>query len=114
MAIPITYVHAGIGVLLAVLSLPLILGKVPMNRGYGIRIRKAYVSDSNWLAINRFGGVVMMILGLLLVVFSYVTATIAPSPRSILAPLYLVAPLLVGIVVGTIAVGFYSGTLPDK
>lgn len=114
MAIPITYVHAGIGVLLAVLSLPLILGKVPMNRGYGIRIRKAYVSDSNWLAINRFGGVVMMILGLLLVVFSYMTAPIAPSPRSILAPLYLVAPLLVGIVVGTIAVGIYSGTLPDK
>lgn len=114
MAIPIPYVHAGMGVLLAILSLPLILGIVPMNRGYGIRIRKAYVSESNWRAINRFGGVVMLIVGLLLVVFSYETAAMAPPPRSILAPVYLVAPLLVGILVGTIAVSIYSGTLPDK
>lgn len=114
MAIPIPYVHAGMGALLAVLSVPLILGKVPMNHGYGIRIRKAFVSEANWFAVNRFGGVVFLVLGLLLTTFSFVSAGMAPSPRSIWAPIFLVIPLVVGALVATLAIGIYAGTLPDK
>jgi uncharacterized membrane protein len=114
MAIPIPYVHAGMGVVLAVLSVPLILGKVPMNHAYGIRIRKAFVSEANWLAINRFGGVVLLVMGLLLAAFSYVSAGMAPPPRSPWAPVFLVVPLLVVGAVVALLIGVYAGTLPDK
>ncbi|HVC48367.1 MAG TPA: SdpI family protein [Terracidiphilus sp.] len=114
MPVPIPYVHAGIGLLLAVCSVPLILGRVPMNRGYGIRVRKAMVSEANWQAINRFGGVVFLVVGLLLVVFGYVSAGMAPPPRSLWAPAFLVVPLLVGGILVALLIGVYAGTLPDK
>lgn len=44
------------GLLLIVVAIPLILGKVPMNRWYGIRIPKAFESEHNWYEINRYGG----------------------------------------------------------
>ncbi len=44
------------GLLLSVLAVPLIRRQVKMNRWYGVRMPKAYVSDANWYAINEFGG----------------------------------------------------------
>jgi hypothetical protein len=44
------------GLLFVVLALPLILRKVAMNRWYGVRIPKAFVSEANWYAINAVGG----------------------------------------------------------
>jgi uncharacterized membrane protein len=114
MPVPIPYVHAGIGLLLAATSVPLILGKVPMNHAYGIRIRRAFVSEANWRAVNRFGGVVLLVMGLVLVVFSYVSAGMVPPPRSIWAPVFLLVPLLVGGIVAALSIGIYAGTLPDK
>ena len=40
------------GILFIVISLPLLLGAIPMNRFYGFRISKAFASDANWYAIN--------------------------------------------------------------
>jgi len=48
-----------IGVIGIALSLPLIAGKVEMNKSYGIRIAKAYKSLENWYALNKYGGKVM-------------------------------------------------------
>ena len=64
MAIPIPYVHGGIGILTVLLSIPLILRIVPMNRVYGIRIRKAFISPHNWYAINAYGGKLLLAFGL--------------------------------------------------
>jgi len=88
--VPIPIVHAGMDVVLASQSLPLALEQVPMNRGYGIRIRKAHVLKSNWYAIKRSGGWVLFVLGLLLVLFSYISIDLAPDPSSLWAPVFLV------------------------
>ncbi|MGE0640802.1 MAG: SdpI family protein [Thermoanaerobaculia bacterium] len=54
---------ASTGLLLTGLSVPLILKRVSMNPLYGIRIAKAYESESNWYAINSYGGRVLALVG---------------------------------------------------
>jgi hypothetical protein len=44
------------GVLIVLVSLPLIYRKVPMNALWGIRIRPAFESEERWYAINAYGG----------------------------------------------------------
>lgn len=44
-----------LGVVTALLSLPLLFGWVRPNRFYGIRICAAFASERNWYAINAFG-----------------------------------------------------------
>lgn len=44
------------GILVFLLSLPLIFRKVPMNRSYGIRIPSAFESEQRWYDINAYGG----------------------------------------------------------
>ena len=44
------------GLLIFLLSLPLISRKVPMNSAYGIRIPAAFESEQRWYEINAYGG----------------------------------------------------------
>jgi hypothetical protein len=94
MAIPIPYVHNGIGVLTILLSIPLSLRIVPVNRVYGIRVPKAMVSPHNWYAINAYGGKLLLGFGLYLLAFSWFGQGYAPPPTSVWAPVYLIVPLL--------------------
>ncbi len=100
MIVPIPYVHVGLGALIALISIPLVLRKVPMNRAYGVRIPKAFVSDENWYEINAYGGKLLLGFGLFLLVFAVVGWDAAPPPRSpwalvwLAAPLFVLAPLL--------------------
>ncbi len=43
-------------VLFILLAIPLILGLMPRNWGYGIRTRKTLSDDRSWYPANRFGG----------------------------------------------------------
>ena len=92
--IPPFVVHCGFGGLLAVLSLPLVLRMVPMNRFYGIRIPKAFVSDSNWYAINAHGGRVFIAYGVALVTFGLLARDLAPPPTSIWTAVFIVGPMV--------------------
>lgn len=57
----LAYVHIGIALLLAGLSVPLILRKIPMNHFYGVRFPQAFKSDKAWYEINAFGGKAMLL-----------------------------------------------------
>ncbi len=48
-------------VIFFVLSIPLILGLVPPNRGYGIRTRKTMSEPRLWYSANRFGGWALLV-----------------------------------------------------
>ncbi len=54
-------IHLGIAFLLAALSVPLILQKVPMNSYYGVRFPQSFKSNEAWYAINRFGGWMLLL-----------------------------------------------------
>lgn len=93
--IPPIVVHCGIGLATTAMAIPLILRKVPMNRYYGIRIPKAFQSDDNWYDINAYGGKVLLIYGLFLILFGITAQGLAPSPTSIFMAVFIVGPLLV-------------------
>ena len=38
------------------ISIPLVLGKIPMNSACGFRFAKSFESDDLWFEINRYGG----------------------------------------------------------
>jgi uncharacterized membrane protein len=46
-----------------VLSLPLIFRMVKMNGVYGVRIPESFRSPERWFQINRFGGVLLLLWG---------------------------------------------------
>ncbi len=114
MIVPIPYVHAGMGVGCVIFSLPLILGKVPMNPAYGIRMRKAFASPHNWYSLNAFGGKLFLGAGLLLILFSFISQDRAPQPTSIWAPVFLMAPLAVAIIPIAILLNAFARSLPDR
>jgi uncharacterized membrane protein len=80
------------------LSIPLILGLVPPNRGYGIRTAKTISEPRLWYSANRFGGWALLVSsGIYLVMM-----LISPSPeRDFTIWLYHLAafgiPLLVSL-----------------
>ena len=73
-------------------SLPLVLGLIPRNGFYGIRVREAFASDASWYAINRLGSIALV--GACLVWMA--AAAYAPRP--------LVKPIGIAAVVVTFAV----------
>jgi hypothetical protein len=111
--VPIPDVHASIGVLLSVISIPLILRKVPMNHLYGVRIPKAFISPGNWYEINAYGGKLLLGFGLFLIGFALIGRSAAPPPTSPWAPVWLVVPLLalVPLIARIVAFG---RRLPDR
>jgi hypothetical protein len=62
------------------ICLPLLFDLIPRNGWYGIRVREAYASDAAWYAINRAGGVWLIVTCLIWIVVAvyapakYVTA----------------------------------------
>jgi hypothetical protein len=91
------------GVLVGALCVPLALGRVPMNRYYGIRVLRSYRSDADWYAINRYGGRQMLSYAVLVaavgvgVLFMPLRAGTLWFGAIALAPLLLLVPPLVSI-----------------
>ncbi|OPY93221.1 MAG: hypothetical protein A4E73_00336 [Syntrophaceae bacterium PtaU1.Bin231] len=50
-----------VGIVLFLVSIPLYLGKIKRNPIYGFRLAKAFESEENWYAVNRYGAGAMMI-----------------------------------------------------
>ena len=87
-------VHRGVGALMVVTSIPLILRIVPMNRFYGVRIPQSYKSESNWYAINAYGGWLLLLYGAALLAWSYLGRDLAPPPTSPWTVVYVIGPML--------------------
>jgi hypothetical protein len=111
--VPIPYVHVGLGLVISAVSMPLIMRRVPMNHLYGVRLRKAFISERNWYELNAYGGKWLLAFGVFLVLFGFLARDLAPDPRSPWAPAFLVAPLL-ALVPVLIMINAFSGRLPDR
>ena len=55
------------GILFIVISLPLLRGLIPMNRFYGFRISKAFTSNTNWYAINKYGAKALILWSMVMI-----------------------------------------------
>lgn len=94
MIVPAVDVHCGFGALLAALSTPLVLRRVPMNRAYGIRIPQAFASEACWYDINAYGGRLFLVYGILLACGGYLARHLAPPTTSVWFAVFVVGPLL--------------------
>ncbi len=57
--------HLIAGLLIVIVSIPLVLGKIGRNRWYGIRIPAAFESEARWREINAYGGRLFLRWGIL-------------------------------------------------
>lgn len=87
-----------VGVLLAVLGVPLMLARVPPNRWYGFRVRRTLSDPSVWYAANRYAGGWMLAAGV---------ACIVVAAAGYFAPVGFVPYAITcgGVAVGSVAVG---------
>ncbi len=59
-------VYLVVSLVIIVVSLPLVFRKIKMNGIYGIRIPEAFKSEERWYQINRFGGILFLVWGVVL------------------------------------------------
>jgi uncharacterized membrane protein len=86
----------GLAVLLAGLSIPLILGKVPPNAWYGFRVPRAFASQENWYRINRYGGKVLAGWASLLVLTGIIKLTMPDDAfETVWGVAFIAGPLVV-------------------
>ena len=112
MIVPIPWVFAGIGIASIAVSIPMILRRVPMNRWYGVRTRKAYASEEAWYEINAFGGKAFFLFGLLLAAVAWFGRDMLPDPRDASAALVMGLPVAAMLVV-LLAVRRFSRRFPE-
>jgi hypothetical protein len=59
------YMFLFTGVLLMVLSIPMILGKIPPNGLYGFRVKKTMENPAIWYPVNAYSGKWLLAVGLI-------------------------------------------------
>ncbi len=64
------YLIAYVPLLVLVLSIPLVLGKVPPNNAYGFRTSKTLSSPEVWYPANRAAGWFMLAAGVISICFN--------------------------------------------
>jgi hypothetical protein len=85
------------GILFIVISLPLLRGSIPMNRFYGFRISKAFTSDANWYAINKYGAKVLILWSIVMITSGVLFLLLGlPSPLPGLIPLVICTAAAIG------------------
>ena len=67
------------GLVFFLISLPLIYRKVPMNSFYGVRVPAAFESKERWYEINAYGGRLLAIGSLVIVVVGIVGLFLPPE-----------------------------------
>lgn len=94
-----------VAALFIVMAIPLIQGKVKMNRTYGIRIKKAFESKDNWYKINAYGGRCFLAWSIVLALVG-VAAFFLPVETNrpvflivIFAPLIVIVPCVAQILI---------------
>lgn len=65
--------YLGVGILLVVLSIPLILKKIPPNPIYGFRTKKTLSDKQIWYKANHYGGLQLFYAGLIYIGFVLIT-----------------------------------------
>jgi hypothetical protein len=87
------------GLVLAVLSVPLILGRIPPNGLYGFRVRKTLEHPEIWYPVNQYGGKWLLAASLCLVIGAICLALIP----GITLEVYSLAVLGIWVVIFTVA-----------
>jgi len=85
----------GAGIVFIVISIPLLFNLIPKNGLYGFRIKKAFESDDNWYAINKYGAKAFVLWSIPMIVCGIIFLNVNCSPLiGPLPVLFLVAAII--------------------
>ena len=84
-----------IGILMIIISIPLVQKSISMNEIYGVRFKKSFESEENWYKINAYGGKQLIIWSVPLIVFGVVTFFLPLKNNELRIILVACAPLIV-------------------
>lgn len=94
-------------VLIILFALPLVLKKVKMNGVYGIRVAESFRSEARWYQINRFGGLLFLLWGVVLGIRGMVGLSLQASQQARYMLISL-AMVFGGLAMVTIAIFVYE------
>jgi len=105
--------HIGCALLIIGVCVPLVQGRIKMNRWYGVRLRKSFESEENWYKLNAFGGRQLILWSLPLIAAGLLCFFIpfAGRNKDVLALVLGTAPLLVFPAIAIIRIYQYAKTL---
>ncbi|HZN08047.1 MAG TPA: SdpI family protein [Pyrinomonadaceae bacterium] len=85
----------GLPILVILLSIPMVMGVVPPNRYYGLRVGKTYASPELWYAGNRIGGTYILVGGIIALVLAQIL--VHKDASSGLTLVAVLAPILIAV-----------------
>ncbi len=106
----ILYMYLVMGLVLVLLSIPLMNGKIKRNYWYGFRLPSVFRSEEVWLEVNRYGAKGLLATGILFLVASvvlYFVPGISLEAYSLLCALIIA----VGTTITIIKTSRYNQTL---
>ncbi len=96
--VALSLLFAGVGVLFILLSIPLILKKIPPNYFYGVRTRRTLSDENLWYVVNHHFGKSFLIGGVCI----FVAASALAAAGSKLDPA-IIALILILVTIGSLA-----------
>ncbi len=108
--LPISTVLIGLGLMTGAVSLPLLFGKVPPNRFYGVRLRASFASEQNWYSINRFGAKRLLLFSAEVIALGLLCQSLSRPPFWLPISFLFVTLLLLWIAI--VPIQRYARTLP--
>jgi hypothetical protein len=84
-----------IGILMIIISIPLVRKSISMNKIYGVRFKKSFESEENWYKINVYGGKQLIIWSFPLILFGVITFFLPLKGNELWILLTACAPLIV-------------------
>ncbi len=82
-------------VVMILVSIPMLMRKIPMNRWYGARFKKSFESEENWRRINAYSAKQLIIWSVLLLIVGVVALFLPPEENSGLFHAIALSPVLV-------------------
>jgi len=86
-----------IGVILVLLSIPLISGKVKKNQWYGFRTKKTLSDDTIWYKANKFSGWFLLLSGLVILVASFMLYSKDPALFQHYVGVVILTPIVLSV-----------------
>ena len=110
--VPVAIVLVGLGLLTGLLAIPLLLGKVPPNRWYGIRVPAAFASRENWYAINAFGARRLLLFAVVVTSLGLACQWLADPPFWF--PIACLVASLALLLLTVLSISRFAATFPKK
>jgi hypothetical protein len=101
-AVAIDLVGYFLPLIMAVLAVPMVLGKVPPNRIYGLRTPKTLSPPSIWYQANRVGGWYMLAAAAVTICFNVVLMAMHPEWPSQTVILWMAGAAVASVILASV------------